>query len=287
VARAAVLVTVGVVACDGSSVGEREALPDFVTTRVVDGVYQFRFGQHNTVFVETDDGVVAFDPLSTEAAGYYVDEIRRLVPDARLAAIVYSHRDADHATGAGVLREAFGADIPIVAHQNAAGPITAAADPDLPPPDSTFTDSLTLGHGPRRITLYYLGPSHSDDMVVALLPGQRLVFAVDFVSNDGLGYRDLASFHFPGEFDAIERLLALPFDRVVFGHGPSGDRAAIERQLRYYRDLEAAVQDGIERGLSEDSVVAVTLLPEYRDWRGYEAWRALNVRGMYRALRGG
>ncbi len=256
--------------------------PRFETTEVADGAYRFRWEGHNTLFVVTEAGVVAFDPISVEAAGVYAEEIRRHAPGAELAAIVYSHRDADHATGANVLRDAFGSDAPIFAHENAVAPLREAADPDLPPPDSTFSERLSLAEG--EVELYYLGRSHSDDMAVAYVPAHRLAFAVDFVSRDRFGYRDLASFYFPDMFTAIEGVLKIPFERIVFGHGPSGDRATIERQLGYYRDLDSAVRAAVEEGLSEDETAAQVLLEDYREWGSYDDWRELNVRGMYRKL---
>ena len=259
-----------------------DAPPQFETTEVAEGVYQFRWIGHNALFVATSEGVVAFDPISVEAAATYAEEIRRVAPEAELAAIVYSHRDADHATGAEVLREAFGADVPIYAHENADAPLREAADPDLPPPTSTFAETMTLADG--EIELHYLGRSHSDDMAVAFLPAHGLAFAVDFVSRDRFGYQDLASFHFPDMFGAIEGLLEIPFETIVFGHGPSGDRATIERQLTYYRDLDAAVRDAVEAGLSEDETAATVLLEDYSHWDRYDDWRELNVRGMHRKL---
>ena len=258
----------------------------FETTVVADGVYRFRFVGHNTLFVSTGEGVVAFDPISTEAAASYAEEIRRHVPGAPLAAVIYSHRDADHASGADVLRGELGAaDAPIIAHRNAAGPLLEAMDPDLPAPDSTFTDRLSVAGG--DIELHYLGRSHSDDMAVAYLPESRVAFAVDFVSSDRFGYQDLSSFHFPDQIAAIEGLLEIPFETIVFGHGPSGDRATIERQLQYYRDLDRAVQEAVGAGLSEDETAAAVLLEDYRDWDRYDDWRELNVRGMHRKLSGG
>ncbi|MEE8116408.1 MAG: hypothetical protein V3T28_04790, partial [Gemmatimonadales bacterium] len=59
----------------------------------------------------------------------------------------------------------------------------------------TFEERLTLHFGDRSVELYYLGKSHSDDMLVALLPDDRIAFAVDFASHDRIGYRDLGSFH--------------------------------------------------------------------------------------------
>jgi glyoxylase-like metal-dependent hydrolase (beta-lactamase superfamily II) len=270
-------------------VAERGSEPDepppYETTEVADGVYQFRFQAHNTLFVRTAAGIVAFDPISVEAAALYAEEIRRHVPDTELTAIVYSHRDADHATGATVLREAFESGAPIFAHENADAPLREAANPDLPPPDSTFSDRASLAGG--EVELHYLGRSHSDDIAVGYLPAHRIAFAVDFVSRDRFGYRDLASFHFPDMFGAIEGLLEIPFDRIVFGHGPPGDRPAIERQLQYYRDLDEAVRAAVEAGMSEDEAAAEVLLEEYRDWDRYEDWRELNVRGMYRKISGG
>ena len=256
--------------------------PQSETTEVAEGVYQFRWIGHNALFVVTSEGVVAFDPISVEAAATYAEEIGRVAPEAELAAIVYSHRDADHATGAEVLREAFGADIPIYAHENADAPLREAADPDLPPPTATFDETMTLAGG--EIELHYLGRSHSDDMAVAFLPAHGLAFAVDFVSRDRFGYQDLASFHFPDMFGAIEGLLEIPFETIVFGHGPSGDRATIERQLTYYRDLDAAVRDAVGAGLSEDDTAETVLLEDYSHWDRYDDWRELNVRGMHRKL---
>ena len=259
-----------------------DAPPQFETTEVAEGVYQFRWIGHNALFVVTSEEVFAFDPISVEAAATYAEEIRRVAPGAELAAIVYSHRDADHATGAEVLREAFGADVPIYAHENADAPLREAANPDLPPPTSTFAETMTLAGG--EIELHYLGRSHSDDMAVAFLPAHGLAFAVDFVSRDRFGYQDLASFHFPDMFGAIEGLLEIPFETIVFGHGPPGDRGAIERQLTYYRDLDAAVRDAVEEGLSEDETAATVLLEDYSHWDRYDDWRELNVRGMHRKL---
>ncbi len=255
----------------------------YETTRIADGVFQFRYQSHNGFFVVTSAGVVAFDPISVEAAQRYALEIKRIAPGQRLRAIVYSHDHADHATGARVLREAFGERVPVVAHENAAAKL-ANAGVDLPAPDVTFTDRMTLHFGGRAIELHYLGKSHSDNMLVALVPDVRVAFAVDFVANDRMGYRDLPDYHFPDFFNALERLMTLQFDTIVFGHGPPGDPAAIRRQGRYYGALRAAVQDAVDQGMSEDEAALRVRLPGYASWGQYEAWFPLNVRAIYRWL---
>ena len=259
---------------------------DVPNTQVADGVYQYNAGSHNAFFVDTDGGVVAFDPISMEAAAGLATGIRAAAPDKPLAAIVYSHSDADHATGAPVLREAFGRDVPIIAQENAFPIITERGDPDLPPPDLTFADELTLRFGGRAIELHYLGPSHTDNLVVALVPDAGVLFAVDFVSNDRVGYRDLPGWHFDDLYVALDRLMEIPFETVVFGHGPVGDRGTIERQLAYYADLRDAVQEAVDQGLSEAEAMEQVRLDDYAGWGQYEDWFPMNVGAVYRWLAG-
>jgi len=256
-------------------------------TEVAEGVYQFNAGSHNAFFVDTDGGVVAFDPISLEAATGLAIAIRSAAPEKPLAAIVYSHSDADHATGAPMLRQAFGGDVPIIAQENAFPIITAGGNPDLPPPDLTFSDNLTLRFGGRAIELHYLGPSHTDNLLVALVPDAGVLFAVDFVSNDRVGYRDLPGWHFDDLYVALDRPMEIPFETVVFGHGAVGDRGTIERQLAYYADLRDAVQAAVDEGLSEEEAVAQVRLDDYAHWGQYEAWFPMNVGAVYRWLAGG
>ncbi|HXV87376.1 MAG TPA: MBL fold metallo-hydrolase [Gemmatimonadales bacterium] len=259
--------------------------PRHETTAVANGVYQFRWQGHNGFFVVTSAGVVAVDPISAEAAATYAAEIKRVAPGASLLAVVYSHDHADHATGATVLRRAMGNErAPIFAQDLALPKIRAANAPDLPPPDSTFADRKILQYGGRTVELRYLGKSHSDNMLVVYLPQDRVVFAVDFVSNDRMGYRDLPDYHFPEFFTALERLQQMDYQTIVFGHGPPGDKATVDRQIRYYADLRAAVDQAVRQGWSEDRAAAEVKLPAYERWGSYVEWFPLNVRALHRWL---
>ena len=256
--------------------------PPFETTRIGEGAYQFRWQGHNSFFVTSSEGVVVIDPISTDAAAQLAREIRRVAPNMPLRAIVYSHSDADHATGANVLRAEFGESVPIVAHANAVDDIERTDSADLPAPDITFYDRAALRFGGRTLELHYLGLSHSDNMIVALLTDERIAFAVDFVSNDRMGFRDMPGWHFPDFFEVLDRLRGLAFDTIVFGHGPAGDRASIDRQVSYYSDLRRAVAEAVQAGLSEDEAAARIRLPAYSSWGQYDAWLELNVRAVYR-----
>jgi glyoxylase-like metal-dependent hydrolase (beta-lactamase superfamily II) len=174
--------------------------------------------------------------------------------------------------------------VPIVAHEAAVPHIQRTANPELPAPTITFRDRHVLEPGGRRIELHFLGRSHSDNMLVGYVPDAGVAFAVDFVSNDRVAYQEMPGWYVPDILHAITGMLDLPFTKVVFGHGPDGDRATIQRQLIYYDDLRAAVRQAIARGLTEDQAAAQVRLPAYARWGQYEAWFPMNVRGMYRLL---
>jgi glyoxylase-like metal-dependent hydrolase (beta-lactamase superfamily II) len=254
--------------------------PNFETTEIADGVYRFRYEFHNSLFVVAPEGVIAFDPISPDAAAHYAAEIQRLAPGKPLLGLVYSHDHADHISGGPTLFRALGIG-PIVAHENAYAKIAAANDPARPVPDVTVAERAVLRLGGRAIELHYLGNSHSDNMLVAYLPDVRIAFAVDFVGHDAVGYRDLPDWHYPELYQAIQRLQAVPFETIVFGHGPVGDRSSIDRQLEYYRELRDAVQEQVDSGASKEETVERVRLPQYADWRGYDDWFPMNVGKMY------
>lgn len=264
-----------------------EEPPPYETTPVAEGVWQFRWQGHNALFLDTPEGTVVVDPISTDAAAVFAEEIKATVGDQPLLAVVYSHRDADHATGADVIRAALGPDAPVVAHENALAPLRQGADPDLPPPDVTYDREMTLAGSTRPVVLSHPGPSHSDDQTVVLVPDVGVAFAVDFVSLDRVGYQELPGWHMPGQLEAIRHLLGLEFETIVFGHGPMGDKAAVERQLAYYEALAESVGQAIADGLTEDQAAESVRLDEFASWDRYDEWFPLNVRGMYRLLSDG
>ena len=279
-----ILMTVALCLSGGQTL---DAQAGYETTRIAEGVYQFRWQAHNAFFVVTPTGVLAVDPISMEAAAQYAEEIKKVAPSAPLRVIVYSHEDADHATGAPALMSAMGVSVPIIAQRNAVPNLARAASPDLPVPTLTYQEFMSLTLGGRVIELHYLGANHSDNSTVVYVPDVNVAFAVDFVSNDRVGFQELPGWRFPDVFASVPRLLDLDFEVIVFGHGPAGDRDTIHRQIRYYDALKAEVRRAVEAGWSEDRAAAEVRLPEYGDWGQYDAWFPLNVRAVYRWMSGG
>ncbi len=262
------------------------AQTDYETTRIADGVYQFRWMGHNGFFIVTPAGVVAVDPISPEAATQYAQEIKSVAPDAPLVAIIYSHQDADHATGAPTLMSEMGREVPILAHRNSLAPLTAAGSADLPVPTVTYQEFMSIAPGGRLIELHYVGSNHTDNSTVVFVPDVAVAFAVDFVSNDRVGFRNLPGWVFPDFFESMTALLEIPFETMVFGHGPAGDRGSIHRQIRYYDEIRSAVRRALAAGWTEDRAAEEIRLPEFSGWGQYEAWFPMNVGAIYRWMAG-
>jgi len=251
--------------------------------KVAHNTYVFRYQFHYTMFVKTSKGVIAFDPLSNEAAEHYIKAIKLAAPGVPLHAIVYTHWHVDHATGANVLRREFGKSVPIIAHERTRLRLIKWDDDDIPLPTKTIGDEgLILEDSNNPIELRYIGYAHTDTMLIAYLPKQKLVLGIDFVNHDSMGWRDLPGVDVNELVAMQRRLLDIDFTTIAFGHGRPGDRNVVQRQIEYYQTLLDETERGIKKGLSEDDVVAQIKLPKYRDWGNYDSWFKMNVRGTYR-----
>ena len=94
--------------------------PQIATTKVdgTDGVYIFRNGNHQAMFIVTKDGVIATDPVAygrPTGGQQYVDEIKK-VTDKPIKYLIYSHHHFDHIAGGKAFKDA-GARV--IAHKRA------------------------------------------------------------------------------------------------------------------------------------------------------------------------
>ncbi len=254
--------------------------------KVADNTYVFRYKFYYTMFVNTTKGVIAFDPLSNNAAEDYAKAIREAVPEAKLNSIVYTHWHTDHSTGANVLRREFGKDIPILAHANTLARLKRLKDSDVPLPTKVVSnDGMTIADKKNPIELKYLGHAHTNSMLIAFLPKQKLVFGVDFVNHDSMGWRDLPGVDVDNLITMQKKLLELDFETITFGHGRPGGRDVVKRQIAYYEALVDETSKAINKGMSEDQAAEVITLERYKDWANYDYWFTLNVRGVYRFVK--
>ena len=144
--------------------------------------------------------------------------------------------------------------------------------------------AMELELGGKKVELTYVGRGHSDNMIVMNFPAERALFAVDFISVKRLPYRNLTDAYFPDWIDAIKRVEAIDFDILVPGHGAMGVKADAADHRAYLQDLYTAVLQAARDGRSLEEMQKSITLEAYKDWAQYEAWRPLNIEGMYRQI---
>jgi glyoxylase-like metal-dependent hydrolase (beta-lactamase superfamily II) len=256
-------------------------------TRLAEDVYVYRSIGHQALFVVTDEGVIATDPIgqtNPRSPQLYRAAIAG-VTDQPVRYVVYSHDHRDHNEGG----FAFAAEAEFVAHRLAAGKIAARPDSQegrSPVPTRLFDEHLALELGGKRVDLHYLGRNHSDNSVVLHYAARRILFGVDFVRvnslpspaalrlTEAVGAWDL---YLEEWVESLARVEALEFDVLVPGHPPlSGTKADVVLLREYLVDSKAAFLAARGRGVPESSDAMTAALgealgPKYGQVGGYAA----------------
>ena len=269
----------------GTVAAQAPARPQIQTTKVdgADGVYIFRNGNHQAMFVVTNDGVIATDPVAygrPDGGRQYVEEIRK-VTDKPIKYLIYSHHHYDHIAGGKAFKDA-GATI--VAHWRAKERLARLADPATPLPDEVVPDSgRVIRLGGRILELSYVGLNHSDSTLVMRLVPERLIFLVDLIpvgSFPGLGMID---FHPLEAMASLKQILAMDWTRMIPGHpGIPGDRLGTKEDVEFQIALQQYASDLVKEqaraGRCWQPAENELQLEKYKDMPGYANGRAMVVR---------
>ena len=244
-------------------------------TEVAPNLYRFQNNFHVSVFLVTDDGVIATDPINAAAATWLEAEIKTRF-NQEIKYVVLSHDHADHSSGG----EVWADTATVIAHANAKLVIIGEKRPTAVP-DITFKDSMDIELGGQTVELRYLGRSHSDNMIVMNFPAQRTLFAVDFIPMGGVAFRDFPDAYLPDWNDAIRRVEAMDFDILVPGHGRNGNKADVAAFGDYMDDLWTAVTAAVRAGKTVEQAQAEIKLEKYASWFRYKEWGPMNIAGAH------
>ena len=253
------------------------ARPQVATTKVegTDNVYIFRNGNHQSMFVVTNDGVIATDPIGygrPTGGQTYLDEIRK-VTDKPVKYVIYSHHHFDHAAGGKAFKDA-GATF--VAHEKAKQQLAALKDPHTVLPDETVTDTgRVIQLGGTSLELKYLGLNHSDSMLVMRLPKEKIIFVVDTLPVGQVPGRGMIDFYPLQAEGFIKQVIALDWDRLIPGHPGPNDRLGTKKdaqdQLEFLQDASAEMKKLAQDGKCWEPAEKEFKLSKYESWPGYAA----------------
>ena len=272
---------------------QQAPLPQSVSEliRVREDVYAFRYLNHVSLFVPTDEGVVVVDPIggggNPQAPTALKGAISSITPHP-VRWLVYSHAAPDHSTGGAV----FADTATFVSHANAKPALEARNDPTTPVPTVTFEQTMAIDLGGKHFELHWAGLTPQDDYLVFSYPAQMLVMTVDLGRVRSLPFGNLPMAPPERMAEFLERVdQSFDFDVFLSGHGPQanvlGSRQDLRDHRQYFLDLMAAVREARAAGHadnSEEMVAAVrsTLEPRYGTWANFQNGLAANISGVLR-----
>lgn len=221
----------------GSAAGGPLPLSPAASEKLADGVYRIT-GGYVALAVELDDYVVVLEGGENEARGLAIlAETKRLFPKKRIRYVVNTHPHFDHVSG---LPPFVAEGITILTddqnkyfiEQALGTPRTLVGDAQAksgkkPKVEAVF-EKMVLEDDVRSIELHHVNDlEHSDGMILAYLPKERILFTADFnVPAPG----QPVSPSIATLVQNIERL-QLDFDRHVTVHAPDPDRPLTKADL--------------------------------------------------------
>jgi glyoxylase-like metal-dependent hydrolase (beta-lactamase superfamily II) len=169
-----------------------------VTTQLAPGVILLAGGSHNSVAVEFKDFVTVIEgPLSNQRTNAVVAEVKKTFPNKPIRYLVNTHNHFDHlggvrgyvAEGATVITDDrnrnFYERVVFAPQSRSLQPDRLSTRPFAPTGPGelalqTFTDQYTISDGNEMIELYHVdGLNHSDNMLIAYLPKEKIVVNAD------------------------------------------------------------------------------------------------------------
>jgi glyoxylase-like metal-dependent hydrolase (beta-lactamase superfamily II) len=248
------------------------------TTELADGIYVMFGAGGNMGLSVGEDGAFLIDdqfaPLSDKIMAAIGD-----VTDDDVEFLLNTHWHGDHTGG----NEAFGnAGAIIVAHDNTRVRMTEEQFREIfnqtyPPastaalPIVTFNDEMSFHWNGDTIRAFHVAPAHTDGDVILHFENADIFHMGDNFFNGFYPFIDVYS---NGDINGIiaagYQVLAMANanSQIIPGHGPMGTPDDLRDWLQVIRATRESVQNLIDRGLSEDEVVAARPTAEFDEQYG-------------------
>jgi glyoxylase-like metal-dependent hydrolase (beta-lactamase superfamily II) len=220
-----------------------DSIPQFAKVELGNGVWLLQevSNGYNVLAVSFKDHMMVVEPASSDAESKRViAAVKELAPGKPIKYIVATHHHEDHAAG---VRSyiAEGATLVTTAGNRAYFERIAAAKRTIAPDDLSakprklsvelVTKRRTFSDGTRTVELVDVGPSpHADEILVAYLPEERLVFQADLF---GIGWGapvpsgNATSAHFAKRLEELK----LDAERIAAVHGRTATRAELQESV--------------------------------------------------------
>lgn len=250
----------------------------------------------NAGFVVTEQGIVVIDALGTPALGEALIKAIRTVSRAPIKRVIVTHYHADHFYGLGPFKKA-GAEVwahrgameyfdsgeAARRHEQRARDLFPWVDEKMPivRPDRWLDGDTRFTLGGVRFEVIHMGPAHSPEDLIVVLPGEEVVFVGDILFTGRIPFVGPADSK--RWLERIEALLALRPRVMVTGHGRVSTEPAKDLTLTrdYLRFLRAAMGKAVEEFVPFEEAYSRTDWSRFANVPAFDAANRINAYGTY------
>lgn len=236
----------------------------------------------NGLFIPTSEGIVLIDgavqPCEAGSSNWIKEELARRY-DVPVRYVVLSHDHQSHICGTAAFTDTAIA----IGHKNITPHLiregrTAAV------PTITFEDSLDIDLGGVKITLYYFGPTHSDNLIFIHIPEDGVLFAPDMSRPPGqLALPDFRDLDVDNTIEVLGILGRMEnVDIVVPGHmSPVATQTYFFQYRDYLRALRERVLNHLVAERSLDEIIELVTMDDFDHYVNLEQFLERNIITMY------
>jgi glyoxylase-like metal-dependent hydrolase (beta-lactamase superfamily II) len=235
------------------------------------------FGGCNVTWIVFQDYVVVIDANFPKEAADIIADIKKTTKKP-IKYVLDTHHHGDHAYGNAVWAKE-GAKI--VAHKNTArllktsGPKqwedaakgrTDIKESELKQVDVSFDDKYELKDETQHVIFMHFGHMHTAGDSSAYLPKHKILCTGDACVNGAfnfMGHSNSASW-----IKGLDAMNKLDVEIVCPGHGKLARKELFALEKKYFTELRAAVQKGIDDKKSVADITRGLDFPWYKEWAG-------------------
>ncbi len=258
------------------------------TTKLSDHVYMLVGAGGNIGVSVSDENVFVIDDQFAPLTEKIVAAIKKL-SNAPITYVANTHFHGDHSGGNENMAK-LGATI--IAHDNVRKRIEetpkrdGSANPVEALPVITFNDKMNLHINGEKVIIFHVDNAHTDGDSLLYFTKSNVLHTGDTYFKGWYPYIDLKSGgSVDGYIEAAKLGLMLINDetKIIPGHGKLSNKTEYKTYLEMLKDLKKIILDEINKGKTEDEVVANETLTKPFDDQGY-SWNFITSEKIRRAF---